>query len=497
MKRIFRSIIDISKGNAPTISKEDLVSNYRSFLTSKVQPEDPSYIKLYHWLEAHYREYKEMPSIQLLVSRAEKEGNQGVLVSLQDLVSEMPFVRSDFKEILKEKFDEQSKSGLQKVLTESWQIANDGLKIGKNKEIKGLASAIEYFISKSRSFIMSNLSAKTESNIKSEEDGNEVIEAYKKRKEDPLRNLGMYTLFSRIDGPIRGLKPGELMMVAAYVKQGKTITITNLAYNGILQGLNGLFVTLEMNHSEMRDMIYVLHTCNPYWSEHKKYKNLVGKVTYEKVNYGELSSMENEFFEVASKDFVSRTDFGELFIKQPTEGLTPSGLEMIAYNVNATLREKGKQLDFLIVDYVGLMMPDKDNRYGEYNTDLNSIIRKMKQLALNFDNGRMLRVITPFQINRTGHKDAEKNDGIYKLTALSNANESERSSDLIMSTYMDDNMKKAHLIKFACLACRRGAGFDPFENYIDFETKQIRELDSFKKPDKENPGIDLIPLDIG
>ena len=61
MKRLFRSLIDIRKEGRSTIEPEDLVRNYRVFLSSKVQAEDPSYIKLYHWLEAHYRDHKEMP----------------------------------------------------------------------------------------------------------------------------------------------------------------------------------------------------------------------------------------------------------------------------------------------------------------------------------------------------------------------------------------------------------------------------------------------------
>jgi replicative DNA helicase len=497
MKRIFRSIIDIRKDNRPTIEPDDLVRNYRSFLSSKIKPEDPSHTTLYHWLESHYREHKELPSVNLLEAKAIKEGNEGVIVALRDIITEIPYTRSNFKEILKQKFEEQARSEYQKVLNEAWQAANDGLKIGKNKEIKGLGQSIEYFISKARDFRMVDVTVKTESNIKTIQDGTEVVEQYKLRKKDPLANLGMYTFLSPIDNPVRGLNPGELMLVAAYVKQGKTIMVTNLAYSGIVQGLNGLFITLEMNFQEMRDMIYVMHTINPDWIEHKKYSRLVGKVTYDKVRHGELEDQEQEFFEVVSNDFVSKKNMGDLFIYQPTESLTFSRLEMIVYDYNARLREMGKQLDFLIIDYVGLMYPDRDDKYGDYNIDLNNIIKKLKNLSINFDNGRMLRTISPFQINRQGHKDAEKNDGLYKLSALSNANEAERSSDLVITTYMTDEMKKAGTIKIACLACRRGPGFDPFEARIDFGTRHITEFIQQRKTkaDEENT-IREIPVDV-
>ena len=496
MKKIFRSIIDIPKDGKPTIEQSELCMNYRAFVNSNIQPEDPTYIKIYTWIEAHNRDYKEVPSILLIRQKAEKDGEEGVLASLKDIITETPYIRSNFQAILKEKFEEQCKDNLQQVIQKTWEAANAGIKIGK-KEVKGILPAVEYFIGESRKFRMGNLTIKTEGDIKSLEDSQQVIETYQKRKENPQAIVGMYTFLDRIDDVCRGLKPGELMMVAAYVKQGKTILTTNLAYSGIAQGLNGLFISLEMNFEEMRDMVYVLHGCNACWANHSKYKNLINKVTYDKVIYGELSEMEQEFFNHISNDFSSRKDFGSLFLYQPTESLTPSKLEMLAYDYNSRLADSGRHLDFIIVDYVGLMVPDKNDRYGDWNIDLNGIIKKLKNLALNFDSGRKIRVITPFQINRTGHKEAEKNDGQFKLSALSNANEAERSSDVIITTYMTEEMKKAGLIKIGCLAHRKGAEFDPFEAKIDFGTKHIKDIIQQNKNDAvdKNSAIQYIPLD--
>jgi replicative DNA helicase len=495
MKQIFRSIIDIpNKDGKPTIEQAELVLNYRAFTNSNIQPEDPSYIKLYHMIEAHYRDYKEVPSVRLLNQKAEKDGDEGILASLKDIVQEKPFIRSNYLALLKEKFEVQCKDNLQQVIQKVWEAANNGIKVGK-KEIKGISPAIEYFIAESRKFRMGDLTVKTESSIR--EDNQEVIELYQKRKENPLAHLGMYTFLDRIDNSCRGLKPGELMLIAAFVKQGKTILTTNIAYNGIVQGLNGLFITLEMSFEEMRDMFYVLHSCNPDWVGHPKYKNLMGKITYDKVTYGGLSDKEQEFFNFISNDFHARPDFGELILHQPTESLTPSKLEMLAYEYNSRLNDKGKNLDYIVVDYVGLMYPDKNDRYGDVNVDLNSIIKKLKNLALNFDNGRKVRVISPFQINRSGHKEAEKSDGLFKLSALSNANEAERSSDLIISTYMTDEMKKAGLLKIGCMAHRKGGGFDPFEAHIDFGSRQIKDIIQKSKADAmdKETAIQYIPLD--
>lgn len=496
MKKIFRSIIDIPKDGKPTISQAELLLNYRAFRNSKIQPEDPSYIKLYTMIEAHYRDYKEVPSILLIRQKAEKDGEEGILASLKDIVGETPYIRSNYLAILKEKFDDQSKGAFQQMIQKSWEAVNAGIKVGK-KEIKGVEAASEYIVGESRKFRMANLSVKTEGEINSEEEGQSVKADYQKRKDNPAQLVGMYTFLDRIDLVCRGLKPGEVMLIAAYVKQGKTILATNFAYSGIAQRLNGLFVSLEMSFEEMRDMVYVLHGCNACWVNNPRFKNLINKVTYDKVTYGELTEMEQEFFDAIIKDFSTRKDFGRLFLYQPTEALTPSKLEQLAYDYNSKLMDEGKKLDFILVDYVGLMVPDLDSRSKDWNTDLNGIIKKVKAMALNFDSGRKVRIISPFQTNRTGHKDAEKNEGIFNISSLSNANEAERSTDIVITTYMTEEMKKAGLIKIANLTHRKGATFDPFEARIDFGTRHIKDIIQKSRTDAVDKGsaIQYIPLD--
>lgn len=497
MKRVFRSIINIKKGSNLTIPMADLKNNYRAFKASKVDPEDPSFVKLWTWIEAHFRSFDEVPDWSLLYERAESDGDDVMMSSLRDIAQQVPYTGSDYRAVLKDKFEEQSKDRFQNVLTSTWKIASDGQKI-KKKTVKGLSSAIEYLMGNIRSFRMGSTSgAKTESDILSHEDGKEVIQNYEKRKVDPMVGLGMYSHLTKIDDVVRGLKPGQLMIVGGFVGHGKSTMSVNLAYNGIIQGLNGLFVSMEMSFDEMRDSFYVMHTSNVEWYDVPKYRNLISKVDYKKVQYGELNDLEEEFFKAAAQDFSNPDNpknYGRLYLYQPPEKLTPSTLETLVYDYHAQLQEQGRILDFVVVDYVGLMVADRGDRYGDFNTDLNNILKKFKNLALNFDNGRKLRVITPFQINRTGWKEAMKNDGVYNLAALSNANEAERSSDLIITVYMTDEMKKNGIIKVGCLKHRQGEFFSPFEARIDFASKQIRDFIQKSDPETDDL-ISDIPLD--
>jgi len=493
MKKVFRSIINIPKEGKATIDLKELEHNYRAFLSSRVKPEDPSYVTLYSWIEAHFRDFGEVPDIHLLNERAESEGKEGVLACLREIVSQTPFIGSNYRAVLKDKAEEQNKDHFRGMLEKAWKIVSSGLKEGK-KELKGIQQAVEYFSSEARKFRMGAV-VKTESNIRSEQDAAEVREEYDSKKRDPLSSVGMYTFLEKIDDTVRGVKPGDLTLVAGFTGNGKSILCSNFAYQGVIQGLNGMFVCMEMSFAEMRRFAYVLHTSNPEWLDHPKFGKLAGKITYDKVKYGELNDLEEEFYHHVIEDFKSEDrGYGDLFMVQPSENLTPAGLEIMMYDFNARLAEQGKTLDFVVVDYVGLMTPDKDGRYGDYNADLNGIIKRLKNLAMTFDNGRRIRMISPFQINRQGWVEAEKNDGVYKLNALSSAHEAERSSDLVIGVFSTEEMRRTGVVKLCCMKYREGAQFPPFEAKMNFSTKYVTDFIQSKAAPSE-AGINEIPTD--
>jgi len=499
MNDIFRSILNFKKGTVPTIPLNELVKNYREFLTSKIECEDPSYIKMYEWIESHYREFKEIPSFELLFEKAQREGEETIIVNLKEMISLVPYWGGDFKAILKTKFNEQNRDSFRGLVEKTWQVAFSGLKKGKGKgkkEFKGIADAIGYFSSGAREFLIGTTDVRTEGDIRDKQETEQAAEDYQKRKRDPFANVGLYTDLSKIDEVFRGIKLGDLFIIAAYASQGKSTMAVNVGYNGITQGLNGLFITLEMTYEEMRDMIYLLHTCNSEWYDNPKFSKMVGNVSYDGIRYGELNDEEEKFYNTALKDFSNRDDFGKFKIIQSSGSeMTPSRLELEVDNYKTLLEEQGKNLDFLVVDYVGLMNQDKESRYGDFNIDLNNIIKRLKIFTLGFDNGRGLRVITPFQINREGFKEAMKNDGMYKLTSLSNANEAERSADGVITLFANDEMKKTGRVKVGCLKNRDGRLFSPFEANIDFCSKWMKDFARGRKDAAPEDSMAINPIE--
>ena len=74
------------------------------------------------------------------------------------------------------------------------------------------------------------------------------------------------------------------------------------------------------------------------------------------------------------------------------------------------------------------------------------------------------------QSSREGWKDATKHEGQYKLTALAEANELERASSVVMSTYSNDALINMNAAKVSVLKSRNSrATPEPIETFVDPE----------------------------
>jgi hypothetical protein len=78
-----------------------------------------------------------------------------------------------------------------------------------------------------------------------------------------------------------------------------------------------------------------------------------------------------------------------------------------------------------------------------------------------------------FQISREGFKAAEKAEGQYNLTHLSYANEAERSSDIVTTSYLSDEMRKQCRVQFQCLKSRDQAPFEKFLARVEWSCRRL------------------------
>jgi hypothetical protein len=107
--------------------------------------------------------------------------------------------------------------------------------------------------------------------------------------------------------------------------------------------------------------------------------------------------------------------------------------------------------------------------------NLNNRIKELKQFALHFNGGEGIRLVSAYQANREGKKHADKNDGVYRLDALSYANEAERSADVILYAYLNDELRTNKEVKLGCLKNRTKAPFKQFVAKTRLECRKVYE----------------------
>jgi hypothetical protein len=307
-----------------------------------------------------------------------------------------------------------------------------------------------------------------EGDMRSEAD--KVREQYTRYKEDPEGSVGALSGIAQIDAWHRGLKYGELCLVLGFVGHLKTTFCLNWLYRtAVCYGKNAALISLEMPMETLTPLIYTLHTTHPRFKHELGYRH----VTYEKIKAGQLTHAEERLFMKAVSDLEQNEAYGRMFYRAPEEAVTVESIQRWAEN-----RHHEAPLDLVIIDYLGLVDPSKVTSGLEQGSRLNMVIRQAKQFAMSFAHGRGIAVLSPFQANRQGMEEASKNNGRYRLTALSTANEAERSSDVVYSIWLDDTLRQNLRARLYNLKARNSpliAG--QIEVFADPRTRLITSLD--------------------
>ena len=369
------------------------------------------------------------------------------------------------------------KSGIAQMLSEASAILTTGLsRMGPGPDgrwsqqmLVGPETAIDY-VNQSLNKITSRFKRTSiEGSFRSE--GDQVIRLYEKWKADPQGHLGVLCGVEKIDTAHRGLKPGDLALVMGFVSHMKSTFTLNWLYRAaVYQQKNVAIASLEMSIEMLRVLIYVMHARHPKFKGHPCQR----RIDYDKVRTGALSADEEKFFRRVCDDLSNCMDYGEVYYKEPqNESVTVADIQRWA-----EAKDRIKPLDLLVIDYLGLLDPETNMSGMEQGSNLNRVIRQAKLCATNFGGGRGIPVLSPFQANRQGLQDAEKNGGRYKLTALSLANEAERSSDYVYYVYLDDQLRSQQSLRFGNLKARNAPVLtEPLTLFADPGTRIISDPD--------------------
>jgi replicative DNA helicase len=344
--------------------------------------------------------------------------------------------------------------------------------------LQGLEDGVKHFMSLAHSLIVNDYKSKTQGNLR--QDGDQVMTDYLLAKANRAIAWGRFCGLNAIDSYVRGIKKGELWIHAASTGEGKTTFALNWCYNQVTRyKANVLYISLEMPYEQLRDKIFAIHSTHPKFSHYGK------GLDYEKIKYGLLDETEEKWFAEVAKDFgksVVRsgdeydptTDYGAFHVWAPDADVTMDDIK-----VHAEMKHMEEELHMLVVDHGGLVEARKKKRNKDATIELNSVLRDAKRLSLHFNHGEKIPVLLLFQINREGKEYADKNEGRYRLKSLAQANEAERSADVVTTSYLNDEHRAAGTMFFDNLKRRDGQHFPPFTAAIYWPSGRLGNLDPF------------------
>jgi hypothetical protein len=264
---------------------------------------------------------------------------------------------------------------------------------------------------------------------------------------------------------IPSIPAGTLMTIGGYVGSYKTTFGYNFAYtNAVYGGFNSLILSLEMLRDEIYTRMAVRHALHP------KFHGLAN-ILYSKLKAGTWDSDAEQFFDnelvpdfqTPIENYGGKFEKGQICVIDPDQirhidaGSVSGLMEYILHRVDTDMPGG---LDIVVIDYAQLLassMPVQGFDDNFRNTKI--IARYMKDLALGFQSrtwkrAQGLTVVLLSQLSRAAYQSAretiykgkakgrDRYKNIYNVTAFAESTEIERASDICITLYSDDCLKR-------------------------------------------------------
>jgi replicative DNA helicase len=469
-RRFLRSLIKVNETDKLSDNAFKALESPLNFSNANKTWQD-----IFDFVKDFYQQYEDYPSFRDVKATFEDHKDLEALNELPVIAKQAAETGSSFVHLIDKNMEEVNKRGLADVLHMSVEINLQKKKVN-GKWLEGPKDAINFLMQNTEPFFYTKTHEKTSSEMSEAVEG--ALTRLETARESPLASYGVLSGFRPVDIALRGIKRKELMLVAGSVGECKTTFSLNYAYNAcVFGGYNVVFVTLEMSKENIEDILFCIHANNPELQPGKKGDDRI-IINFDDVKDGQLSKRQYAFYKNAVKDWGTRgkmrgvdPKYGSFTIWEPNQDLTPT---LLRSKLDAL--HKQSPIHLLVVDYPALMTSEISKPGTSETAVLNDIMKKMKRLALTFNNGEGLAIICPFQINRDGKKDAvkktesDKNPAdfgqiekpIYSTYNLSYANEAERSADYVMYTYLNHDLRQRGEIHVGCIKNRHGNIFPPF-----------------------------------
>ena len=461
-KRLLRSVIDYND----TLTQDNLAANFRRLISVGMEWTRPVDQRIYTFVYGYFQQQHELPGVQTL--RDFFGDDIEVVERLKDVEGAESYTRTNFAHLAQSLVSDQNRIKANALIKETGEIIHKGLTIGEGrnkKRLHGVRDAVLHFTQEVQDLLPTEYSDKTQGNLR--EDTEAGYEEYEEAKLNKDKAWGCFTGLNELDKVCHGHKRGELWVHAGYAGELKTSFALGWCYNLCTRyRRNVLYVSLEMPYRQLRRIVYTMHSAN------LKYRARgTEPLDYRKVRDGELTAEQEEFYKESLGDFDKNPDYSRFEVLSPDRDMSVADVKM-----HAELMHKQMEVGLIVIDHGELIESMK--KHSNYTIEKNAVIRDCKKLAMHFNHGEGVPVLLLYQINRDGKDYADKNEGKYKMRALSYANECERSADVITTTYLNEEHRENGTTLVCNIKNRDNPIVASFLASVDFGCRRIQNFDS-------------------
>lgn len=244
---------------------------------------------------------------------------------------------------------------------------------------------------------------------------------------DGKAEIGIKFGLADLDKIVRGLRPGNLAIIAGKPGTGKTVLGTGLADKIATQdGLGALVFSLEMSSVELA----------------KRSLAAIAGVSKDRIESGDAICNGDE--QVKLEAAVSKMTNADVRI------CDKPGLQFSRLCNIARFQHRASPLGLIVIDYLTLINPDAGSRHQTRSAEIGSFTRGLKGLAKELG----IPVVVLAQLNRA--MDSRSSDARPKMSDLRDSGEIEQDADVIIMGYRDENDPRgaAGITEWNVVKCR-------------------------------------------
>lgn len=239
-----------------------------------------------------------------------------------------------------------------------------------------------------------------------------------------------------------GMPNKSVMILMGGTGTGKSLFLTHLATDFMVDGKNVLYITLEMSEQKIEERIDA---------------NLLDiKIT-------DLIGIDRKKY-MAAVHKKHKASFGNIVTKEyPTAGAHAGHFR---YLLNELRLKKDFKPDVIMIDYLNICASSrvKSSQGANSYTIVKSIAEELRGLAIEFD----VPVITATQTNRGGHRSSDA-----ELTDISESFGSAATADVVLALIATDELDEIGQIGVKVVKNRYGPNGDLYKLNVDHEKMRL------------------------